>query len=298
MVVGKHLREYSKSQNLEWINSRNITTYFDLRRQHTRYGKPTSENTLYTEAGEILRFLRWSKDMKYLREVPVFQKPTRKDIRRPNFTRVDWNKLVRHSRRWINSTGHPSVARDRILLWNYVLILANTGIRVGEARAICWKDIRIEPTTEENDPVVVFSVSGKTGSREVVAKNTDVLEYIQRIKKLYVEPTDDDFIFAHRDGRPIGSFKKSFNSLIDASRVGFDSAGNRRTIYSLRHTYASFRLEEGTNIYTLARNMGCGPDMIMRFYGQTRTPDQFAELTKIRNGKTQSGSILEVLDRA
>jgi integrase len=297
LIVGKHLRAYSKGQNLECINSRNMTAYFDWRRQHTRYGKPTSENTLHTEAGEILRFLRWCKDMKYLREVPVFQKPTRKDIRRPHFTRADWNKLVRHSRDWINSSAHPAIARDRTLLWNYALILANTGIRVGEARTICWKDIRIEPNNQENDPVVIFSVSGKTGGREVVARNAEVVEYLQRIKNLYVGPTPDDFIFAHRDGRPIRSFKKSFSSLVDTGGVGFDDKGNRRTIYSLRHTYAIFRLEEGTNIYTLARNMGTSVNMIERFYGQTRTPDQFAELTKMRSGKTQGWSVLDILDR-
>jgi len=112
-----------------------------------------------------------------------------------------------------------------------------------------------------------------------------------------MEPTTDDFVFAHKDGRPIRSFKKSFNSLIDASGVAFDSAGNRRTIYSLRHTYATFRLEEGTDVYTLARNMGTATNMIERFYGHTRTPDQVAELTKMRNGKTRGGCILEVLDR-
>ena len=103
---------------------------------------------------------------------------------------------------------------------------------------------------------IVFFVSGKTGGREVVARNAEVLEYLQRIKELYAEPTPDDFVFAHRDGRFIGSFKKSFSSLIDAANVGFDGKGNRRTIYSLRHTYATFRLEEGVGVYTLARNMG------------------------------------------
>ena len=183
------------------------------------------------------------------------------------------------------------------MLWNYALILANTGIRVGEARTLCWKDIRIEPNGQETEPTIVFFVSGKTGGREVVARNAEVLEYLQRIKELHAEPTPDDFVFAHRDGRPIGSFKKSFSSLIDAANVGFDGKGNRRTIYSLRHTYATFRLEEGVGVYTLARNMGTSVAMIERFYGQTRTPDQAAELTKMRGGKRQSGTILDLLGR-
>ena len=295
--IGKHLREYSKGQTLGWLDSRNITGYFDWRREHSRHGRPTSENTLHSESGEILRFLRWCKDMKYLREIPSFQKPKHKDIRRPHFTRTDWNKLIRQSRHWIKSTNHPSVLRDRTLLWNYVLILANTGIRVGEARNMLFRDIRVEPNDQGIDPGVVFSVSGKTGTREVVARNSDVLEYLQRIKGLYEEPKPDDFVFAHRDGRPIHSMKKSFVSLIDACGVGFDNQGNRRTLYSLRHTYATFRLEEGTDIYTLARNMGTSISMIERFYGQTKTPDQVAELTKMRSGNTRGGNILEVLDR-
>ncbi|MFP6733135.1 MAG: site-specific integrase [Rhodospirillales bacterium] len=296
-TIGKHFRSYSQGQTLEWIDSKSMTGYFDWRRQKSRYGRPTSENTLHSEAGEILRFLRWCKDMKYLREVPTFQKPSHKDIRRPHFTRTDWNKLIRYARHWINSTGHPSVARDRTLLWNYVLILANSGIRVGEARTLCWKDIRIEPNSSETEPVIVFFVSGKTGGREVVARNAEVLEYLQRIKELYAEPSPDDFVFAHKDGKPIKSFKKSFASLIDTAGVGLDGKGNRRTIYSLRHTYATFRLEEGVGVYTLARNMGTSVTMIERFYGQTRTPDQAVELTKMRSRKRQFGTILDVLER-
>jgi len=174
---------------------------------------------------------------------------------------------------------------------------SNTGIRVGEARTLYWKDIRLEPTSPETEPTIVFFVSGKTGGREVVARNVDVLEYLQHIKELYVEPTPDEFVFAHKDGKPIKSFKKSFASFIDAAGVGVDGKGNRRTIYSLRHTYATFRLEEGVGVYTLARNMGTSVSMIERFYAQTGTPDQAAELTKIRDGKRQSVIILDVLGR-
>ena len=49
-----------------------------------------------------------------------------------------------------------------------------------------------------------------------------------------------------------------------------DSIGRERTIYSLRHTYATFRLENGTNIYWLKQNMGTSVQMIERHYGQTK----------------------------
>ena len=121
--------------------------------------------------------------------------------------------------------------------------------------------------------------------------------YLQRIKKLYVEPKPDDFVFAHRDGQPIHSMKKSFIFLIDNCGVGFDNKGNRRTLYSLRHTYSTFRFDEGTDIHTLARNMGTSISMVEIFYAQTRTPDQVSELTKMRSGNISGGNIFDVLDK-
>ena len=110
-TIGKHFRSYSQGETLEWIDSKSMTSYFDWRRQQSRHGKTTGENTLHSEAGEVLRFLRWCKDMKYLRDVPTFQKPSRKDIRLPHFTRTDWNKLTRNARHWINART------TRQLLW-------------------------------------------------------------------------------------------------------------------------------------------------------------------------------------
>ena len=103
----------------------------------------------------MLRLLRWCKERKYLREVPSFEKSSRKDVRRPAFDRNDWNKVIRQSRNWINEHTHPSIKRDRTLFWTYALILANSGIRVGEARAIRWRDIRLEP----NGPKEVVDVA-------------------------------------------------------------------------------------------------------------------------------------------
>lgn len=55
------------------------------------------------------------------------------------------------------------------------------------------------------------------------------------------------------------------------------------------------RLTEGVSVYALARNMGTSVAMIERFYGQTRTPEQATELTKMRNDRI-SGNILVLLN--
>lgn len=140
------------------------------------------------------------------------------------------------------------------MLVNYVVILASTGIRGGESRTLKWRDIReiSPPAGSDQQPDVVLYVTGKTGPREVVSKSGDVKIYFKRILDLRMNesgkrPSGDDYVFASPDGKPIGSFKKSFATLLKSAKVEKDSHGNRRTIYSLRHTYATFRLQEGVH---------------------------------------------------
>ena len=69
------------------------------------------------------------------------------------------------------------------MLTSYVLILANTGIRVGEARDLKWSDID-SFTGDDGKENIVLQVKGKTGAREVVARTPDVKAYLQRIHEL------------------------------------------------------------------------------------------------------------------
>ena len=81
--------------------------------------------------------------------------------------------------------------------------------------------------------------------------------------------------------------------------VETDTHGAKRTIYSLRHTYATFRLESGVDIYQLARNMGTSVAMIEQFYGHTSNVAAAAELTRApRSQKSANGNDLGWLDAA
>jgi integrase len=187
-------------------------------------------------------------------------------------------------------TGHNlgksgPIFRDRIMLTNYVLILANTGIRVGETRGLRWMDVDSERVTEGEPSDIILHVSSKTGTREVVARSPDIKTCFERIwdlrcKEVDGRPPKEEYIFSHKDGTPIQSFKKGFAALVHEAGVEFDRSGDRRTIYSLRHTYATFRLQEGVNHYVLARNMGTSVKMLEQHYGHTSNRAMADELTK------------------
>jgi hypothetical protein len=50
------------------------------------------------------------------------------------------------------------------------------------------------------------------------------------------------------------------------AKLKFDRDGNRRTAYSLRHTYICMRLMEGADIYPIAKNCRTSVEMIEKFY--------------------------------
>jgi hypothetical protein len=67
-----------------------------------------------------------------------------------------------------------------------------------------------------------------------------------------------------------------------------DRFGRARTIYSLRHTYATFRLlYAGIPMETLALNMGTSPKMIFDHYSHITARQQAHVLG--RRGKTRRG---------
>ncbi|OYY64689.1 hypothetical protein [Sphingomonas sp. 28-62-11] len=129
-----------------------------------------SPNTVRRISSDLKHFLTWSVDQGYLTAVPRFPKVSGDKSRRTHFDAADWRKFVRHLREFIK-TENKAVRRDRLMLVNYVLILGNTGIRVGEARTLKWRDVRQVDNEAGQQPTIVLSVTGKTGMREVVARN-------------------------------------------------------------------------------------------------------------------------------
>ena len=63
-----------------------------------------------------------------------------------------------------------------------------------------------------------------------------------------------------------GNHIKLFNGVLSRANLKLDRDGNRRTAYSLRHTYICMRLMEGADIYQIAKNCRTSVEMIERFY--------------------------------
>tara|TARA_R110002096_G_scaffold316926_2_gene511371 strand:+ start:733 stop:1959 length:1227 start_codon:yes stop_codon:yes gene_type:complete len=263
--------------------------------------KKPSNSTLKQDARRLRSILQFAYENGDIPAIPRFENPKAKPNARPAFTKREWEKLSSELRKRTNAAkNHAAHYRDRFYLWHYVLTLSNSGLRTGEAQKLTWADISSVKVDDADsfgsNKRITLHVNGKTGVRNVVCLDwyTRVLERLKdfRTTEIGREPEENEPIFCHSDGKPIKSFKRSFQSLLDALNLTYNQNNKKRVLYSIRHTYATFRIEEGVGVYPLAQNMGTSVEMIERYYGKatTTSPKIAKELTQggfSKKGKTK-----------
>jgi integrase len=75
-------------------------------------------------------------------------------------------------------------------------------------------------------------------------------------------------LFRFSTGEQPYELNKVFARLMKDADMLADANGEHRTLYSLRHTYATMELHAGTDIHTLARQMGTSVLMLEMFYSK------------------------------
>jgi integrase len=255
-----------------------------------------SPNTYRRNTTRLKTIIKWWVANDYLPAMPQMPVYQAEQNRRPHFSDADWEKVVAAMPEFEKAEG-VATKRDRFMLIHWMMVLYHTGLRMGEARGLRWEDIRAIPDPDNPGQInVALNVSGKTGKRTTVASSGEVRRNFAAILELRREdlqnPAADIYlhndvpasslVFCHPNGEPIGSFKKSFVALLKMAGVTHSPDGRMRTPYSLRHTYATERLNAGVQEYHLAKNMGTSVSMLEQHYGHTSTIGNVRELTKQR----------------
>jgi hypothetical protein len=148
---------------------------------------------------------------------------------RPGIPEVEWHRLTRFLPLYVVRARDKRRQRERFYLALYILILGNTGIRVGEA--LRWRDVSTTRTLTD-EVRAILSVRGKTGEREVVC-NKGVERYLDELRSFRTEelglcPPDQEYVFCHSSGAPVGSFKGGFQRALKEAGVLFASDGKKR----------------------------------------------------------------------
>ena len=230
---------------IEALDDAAMSKYMDWRINQQK--RKPALSTLRNERTVLNQIFRFAKRRGYIRDAPLLRLPSAKIVARPDIPNAEWRKLYTHLRTYVKNAQDKRRYRERFYLQHYILILGNSGIRVGEARHLRWRDISSTKTIA-GEKRLIFTVRGKTGEREVVC-NQRVEDYVDRLRAFRLEESKrvdlDERVFCHKNGTAIGSFKKGFQQALKSAGVLYGSDGKRRVPYSLRHTYATMRISEG-----------------------------------------------------
>jgi hypothetical protein len=221
--------------------------------------------------------------------LPLIKNAGKESTRRPTFSIAEYNKMITKLRAWKDKDTHRKKdAEIRDLLYDYVLILAYSGIRHGrEAMDIKWKNISFAKSNAGND-IIVVNVLMKKGRkaterrRDVVLRHNELSDSKQVLERLknrqvklqgyaledLIEKRRDEKLFALSDGTQVKRIDGTFKKFLIDSKLQVGADEQNRTLYSLRHFYATQEMlrKHPISIHLLAKQMGTSINMIEQHY--------------------------------
>ena len=277
--IEKYFLPYFSERRLEELTHTDIVGFEAWRNR--QMGKTPKASTLNNFASAWSRLQQTAVNRGWVSSqvaIPKLNTRGEKGRPRPAFSKEEVDKLLAFMEGW-SKKGRLAVEREmRPLLRDYVEMLLYTGMRHGtEALGVCWN--HIEWHTHEGKKYLRIWVDGKTGGRWLIAKHRAV-EPLKRlhqrqkdIRKIgwseLLNKTVKHAVFRFSDGYQPPSLNGSFERLLRDAGLLKGESGQNRTLYSLRHTYATLELIGGAvDIHTLSKQLGNSAVMIERHYSK------------------------------
>lgn len=260
-----HLLPYFGPTRVAEIKSGTVLAYRVHRatsRLDVKTGEPKrpSRSTLHKEIVTLRQVLKTAHRHGWIDFVPDLSSPYKtsgKVTHRAWFSPQEYRQLYMATRQRAN---HPLKSRWKWQceqLHDYVLFMANTGLRPDEAARLEHRDVKIIKDRDTSQVILEIEVRGKRGVGYCKSTHGAVAPYRRLCTRNKPQLTDRVFPGNHRE---------LFNTILDELNLKFDRDGNRRTAYSLRHTYICLRLMEGADIYQIAKNCRTSVEMIETYY--------------------------------
>jgi integrase len=277
--IERYFLAYFKEQRLEELTHADVAQ-FEQWRNRQMVKKPKA-STLQNFASAWNRVIATAVERGYISErvpVPRLTVKGEKGTPRPAFSNEEVAQLLAYMEPW-QQQGRLSIEREmRPLLRDYVEFLLLTGVRHGtEAMNIRWQ--HLEWHHKDGVRYLRVWVDGKTGGRWLIARHGAV-GVLRRLHQRQRDIADLSFdalfeqrvphlLFRFSTGYQPPSLNGTFRRLMRDSGLLKNSEGQNRTLYSLRHTYATQALLEGeVDIHTLSKQMGNSAAMIERHYSK------------------------------
>lgn len=264
-----HLKPFFGKLGLSEVTPGKVQEYRVHRISTSTTGKAPARSTMHDEIVTLRLVLKTGVRHNWMSHVPDLSPPYRtqgKIVHRPWFSPAEYKQLYTATREHAkNALSHFKWNAEQV--HDYVLFVANTGLRPDETKNLQHRDVEIVDDEATGQRILEIEVRGKRGVGFCKSMPGAVGPYERLLARAkpngegegakFPQPTDPVFP---------GNHIKLFNGVLRRADLKLDREGNKRTAYSLRHTYICMRLMEGADIYALAKNCRTSVEMIQKFY--------------------------------
>lgn len=244
---------------------------------HLRASKPRlTRQTLHQHRNALRVVLNEAVRQEWIDRLPALKIDSvgkREGQPRIWFEVTELRRLLKAAKEHIKQLEGTRWVSDAEECYDFIVWMANTGMRVGEARNVQLCDIEIE-TEIAADGIsrrycLIKNIKGKRGTGECKSWFAAYNAYRRIITRRQIDHPAKSrellFLAHHRD---------MFNAILDKAGLKFTNTEpkRKRDFVSLRHTYIASRLLHGVSVYDVARNCRTSVAMIENHYTRYLSP--------------------------
>jgi integrase len=295
-IIERYLIPFFGKHNIDAIDNALVTQFSNWRRDLV--GRELKKSTQHTHNLVLTKIFNEAVDMKYMTEAtrPKLKNTGEEGDVRGVFTTEELVKLQGFILEWMKEARTQKTKNLRELLFLYVMFVAVTGARPGtELKDLKWNNVSyVEQDGEQQ--IRLHIPTGKIGKPRHLIARADMWHLLESLKNLHEEFKSltldelvaakvDKCIFRMRDGVQPYNFVNVFGDALrkaDMVTNGHDSY--ERSLYSLRHYYATERLNEGMSYEKLEEQMGTSAKMLKQHYNHLNVNRMAKELAGGKRG--------------
>jgi len=287
-VEGHHRRldlyliPYFGDKGLSEITPGQVQEYRIWRRENSVRGGVPARSTQHQEIVTLRQVLKTALRHGWLQHLPDLSMPYKtsgKITHRGWFSPAEYKQLYTATRRRLEKTKGKRYEWNCAQMHDFVLFMANTGLRPDEAKRLQYRDVTIVDDDDTEETILEIVVRGKRGVGYCKSTSGAVVPFKRLVKRNKPEPGDLIFPSLQRE---------LFNAILHEENLKVDREGNKRTAYSLRHTYICLRLMEGADIYQIAKNCRTSVEMIEKYYAAHIKTSLNAAAINVRKAKRKT----------
>ena len=161
-----HLLPFFGNDELADITAGKVQEYRMHRATTSSTGKPPARSTLHDEIVTLRQVLKTAIRHGWLTHLPDLSPPYRtqgKVVHRPWFSPAEYKQLYEATREYAREPFHEHYRWNAEQVHDYVLFLANTGLRPDEAKNLQHRDVTVVIDDAMREKILEIEVRGKRG---------------------------------------------------------------------------------------------------------------------------------------